>query len=90
MRFGDRWKTHSKMFTTHFRFGNISSYHTTQRDCTYDLLRDLLESPQNLHDHLKQYVYIPNLRHSLTEKWPYQSYGKCSDSDNVWDPCGKE
>ncbi|KAJ3478426.1 hypothetical protein NLI96_g9763 [Meripilus lineatus] len=53
MRFGDRWKTHSKMFTTHFRFGNISSYHTTQRDCTYDLLRDLLESPQNLHDHLK-------------------------------------
>lgn len=53
---GNRWKTHRRMFHNQFQQSVAPIYWPLQLQEAHDLIRRLLESPQNLIDHLRQSV----------------------------------
>ncbi|EDR06195.1 uncharacterized protein LACBIDRAFT_236602, partial [Laccaria bicolor S238N-H82] len=50
---GDRWRTHRKMFHQHFQQSVAHTHWPVQRREVHALLRRLLNSPQNLINHLR-------------------------------------
>ncbi|KAG6819914.1 hypothetical protein H0H93_007448 [Arthromyces matolae] len=53
MSYGDRWKAHRRMFHRQFQQSNAPVYWETQRKDAHALLRSLLDSPQDLIEHLR-------------------------------------
>lgn len=53
MRYGERWRSHRKMFHQHFQQSVAHTHWPVQRREVHALLRRLLVSPQNLINHLR-------------------------------------
>ncbi|KAH7890379.1 cytochrome P450 [Phlebopus sp. FC_14] len=53
MPYGERWKKHRKMFERQFRPAVAPTYWPIQRKEAHSLLRNILESPQDLIEHLR-------------------------------------
>ncbi|KAH7928202.1 cytochrome P450 [Leucogyrophana mollusca] len=52
LRYGDRWRAHRKMFHQVFRAEAVTTYHSLQTQKAHQLVRDLLDSPENFIRHL--------------------------------------
>ncbi|KAF8874760.1 cytochrome P450 [Infundibulicybe gibba] len=53
MRYGVRWRRHRRLFHEHFRSNAVSKYHPVQSYETRVFLRRLLQSPENLREHIR-------------------------------------
>jgi cytochrome P450 len=51
---GERWRKHRKMFERQFRPAVAPTYWPLQRKEAHELLRNILESQENLIEHLRQ------------------------------------
>lgn len=53
MRYGQWWRDHRRAFWQVFHPGKIGEYHDVERGLAHELLAKLLESPQDLEQHLR-------------------------------------
>ena len=53
MTYGQRWRTHRRVFWQHFNPGAISKYNVTQRVVGKSFLKKLLESPERVEEHIR-------------------------------------
>lgn len=56
--YGDRWRTHRRLFHREFQGKNAKRFEPHQTKSTHTLLKRLLESPAAWEGHLRQYVKI--------------------------------
>lgn len=66
MKYGEEWKEHRRMFDSRFKESQVSSYWPIIKETTHTLLKDLSDTPDNLHEHLQLYApHIHSQMHSI-------------------------
>ncbi|KAH9889950.1 cytochrome P450 [Cubamyces lactineus] len=76
MRYGERWRSHRRMFWQHFSPDKIVNYRPVQRATTYTFLNKVLSNPANW-KRLAQYVVTAS-----TMKLTYDI--NVNDEDDIW------
>ena len=54
LRYGQEWRTHRRVFHQELLPNVVVQYQPLQRRVTHQLLHDLLETPQELFQHIEQ------------------------------------
>ena len=66
MKYGEEWKEHRRMFDSRFKESQVSSYWPIIKETTHTLLKNLSDTPDNLHEHLQLYApHIHSQMHSI-------------------------
>ena len=54
--YGEVWRSHKRIYQDHLRPSILSTYYPLHNRSVGKLLRDIVQSPDNLLDHLRLYV----------------------------------
>lgn len=82
--YGEPWRRQRKLFHQGLQSEAARAYLPIQRQTTFRLLANLLNSPHDFPEHMKQYVSALYLMHSNNAKLCVETLGRDGPAGIIW------